>query len=169
MEQRWAISVKGILVRGGRVLLGANDRGEWELPGGHIEAGETPEEALVREFREETGLNVQPRRLVDACFFRPTSDRSVFLVIWTVDDLTGGREPQLSPEHNQFHWSSVDQLPHNLPDVYAEPIKLAHERVSGRVLDALASRLNREPGTRMQRLSVGDGPGGTGAVGGWRE
>lgn len=39
-------------------------RNLWSLPGGRIEAGESPEEAVVREVREETGLAVVPRRPV---------------------------------------------------------------------------------------------------------
>jgi 8-oxo-dGTP diphosphatase len=39
-------------------------RGLWSLPGGRIEAGESPEEAVVREVREETGLEVVPGRPV---------------------------------------------------------------------------------------------------------
>ena len=41
-------------------------RGGWLLPGGGIEAGETPEEAAVRETAEECGLLIEPRRRV-AC------------------------------------------------------------------------------------------------------
>src|SRR3954466_12757201 len=39
-------------------------RGLWSLPGGRIEAGESPEQAVVREVREETGLAVVPGRPV---------------------------------------------------------------------------------------------------------
>ena len=39
-------------------------RGAWSLPGGRIERGESPEEAVVREVHEETGLAVQPVRPV---------------------------------------------------------------------------------------------------------
>jgi 8-oxo-dGTP diphosphatase len=52
----------------GRLLLirrgHAPHRGLWSLPGGRIEAGESPEQAVVREVREETGLEVRPGRPV---------------------------------------------------------------------------------------------------------
>ncbi|MBE3574076.1 MAG: NUDIX hydrolase [Firmicutes bacterium] len=49
----------GVVLACGRVLVLRHARGEWILPKGHIEAGETPEQAAAREIREETGLDVE--------------------------------------------------------------------------------------------------------------
>ena len=44
------VSIKGVFVEAGRVVLLENDRDEWELPGGRLEPGEAPETCLAREF-----------------------------------------------------------------------------------------------------------------------
>ena len=57
-----------MVIHEGRVLLVKRGkeplRGRWVVPGGTVEAGETLQEALVREVREETGLTVAPREVV---------------------------------------------------------------------------------------------------------
>ncbi len=54
-----------IFDRRGRLLLQQrSDGGQWGLPGGAVEIGESVADAIVREVREETGLTVRPRRIV---------------------------------------------------------------------------------------------------------
>ncbi|WP_201007993.1 NUDIX domain-containing protein [Paenibacillus glycanilyticus] len=68
MTYPFSISVGGIVRKAEEVLLvqqndGAN-KGLWLLPGGFVEAGESLEEALIREVQEETGLSAVPTRIV---------------------------------------------------------------------------------------------------------
>ena len=57
----------------GRVLVAQRPEGKsmaglWEFPGGKVETGETPEDALVRELREELGVNTRPACLAPLTF-----------------------------------------------------------------------------------------------------
>ena len=75
---RWpVVGVGGVVVRDGAVLLVKRAveplRGRWSLPGGAVELGETLEAAVARELREETGITVHVRGLVEA-FDRITPD-----------------------------------------------------------------------------------------------
>ena len=68
-----------LILRGDRIVLVERGRqplkGFWSLPGGAVEAGEQVVDALRREVVEETGLRVEPRRLVEV-FERITRDAS---------------------------------------------------------------------------------------------
>jgi len=63
--------------------------GLWSLPGGRIESGETDAEALVREIREETGLEIEPGPLLGAVR-RPVADGNVIDIRDYVATITGG-------------------------------------------------------------------------------
>ena len=56
----------GILSQSGKILLQKRaDKGTWGLPGGALELGESALEALVREFYEETGVEVRVEKLLN--------------------------------------------------------------------------------------------------------
>lgn len=59
------VRVSGVLVKNGHLLVQrAKGTSEYALPGGHLAFGETTEEALIREYREETGAAVTCQRLL---------------------------------------------------------------------------------------------------------
>jgi len=79
--KRQRIAAYALLVQEGKVLLTRmSDRtriaGRWTLPGGGIDHGEDPREALVREVYEETGLQVEPGSLADVHSSHFTGPRS---------------------------------------------------------------------------------------------
>ncbi|MBY9074740.1 NUDIX domain-containing protein [Nocardioides sp. WL0053] len=68
--QRQRVAAYALLTRGGEVLLTRMSsrtriEGRWTLPGGGIDHGEDPRDALRREVYEETGLHVEPGQVVD--------------------------------------------------------------------------------------------------------
>jgi ADP-ribose pyrophosphatase YjhB (NUDIX family) len=68
------VRVTGVLIEDDRILLLNQDTDSgrpWSLPGGKLEDGETLTEALVREMKEETGLDVEPGRLLYVCDHLP--------------------------------------------------------------------------------------------------
>lgn len=59
------VDVRGAVVRDGRILLVRNvDDGLWSMPGGWAEVGETPRQAVEKEVREESGLDVRAAMLL---------------------------------------------------------------------------------------------------------
>ena len=103
------ISIKGILLHQQRVLLVKNDRKEWELPGGRLEQGETPEETLRRELLEELGLPCNVKRIVDAWVFPVLENREVFIVTYLCE-CNEQTQIQLSDEHVEYRWFEVKDL-----------------------------------------------------------
>lgn len=68
------VRVTGVVIEDDRILLLNQDTGtgrSWSLPGGKVEEGESVGDALVREMREETGLKVEPGRLLYVCDHLP--------------------------------------------------------------------------------------------------
>jgi 8-oxo-dGTP diphosphatase len=100
-----------ILIRGDKVFIGQRKFGKqlanlWEFPGGKMEGGETPQECLVREMREEFGTEVTIREF----FGESTYDYehgSIRLLAYFVDWTDGQMIPV---DHQDCRWVSFDDL-----------------------------------------------------------
>jgi 8-oxo-dGTP pyrophosphatase MutT (NUDIX family) len=103
------VSVKGVAVQNGRVLLLENERGEWELPGGKLELGEDPRECLVREISEETGWQVAAGPILDCWQYHIREGRDVVIVTYGCH-LSGNRPPVVSSEHKQACLFALDDV-----------------------------------------------------------
>jgi 8-oxo-dGTP pyrophosphatase MutT (NUDIX family) len=103
------VAIKGVIARDGAVLLLRNERDEWELPGGKIEDGESPEECLVREVGEETGWTVVVERILDSWVYPVLPTRSVFVVTYGCSTAETA-VPTISPEHREIGLFRADAL-----------------------------------------------------------
>ncbi|MFC4010230.1 NUDIX domain-containing protein [Nonomuraea purpurea] len=103
------VSVKGVIVRDGKVLLLRNERDEWELPGGKLELGEDPPARLVREISEEAGWDAQIGPILDSWQYHIREGVDVLIVTYgaTVDT---DKPPVLSNEHKQVGMFSEHEV-----------------------------------------------------------
>ncbi|NKE57926.1 (deoxy)nucleoside triphosphate pyrophosphohydrolase [Lentzea sp. PSKA42] len=107
------VVVGAAIVRGGRLLAQQRSypeshAGQWELPGGRVEDGEKPEEALVRECVEELGVSIEVGEQVGPDV--PLRKDMVLRIFEAkLAELDGGEPEAL--EHNAVRWLTAGELP----------------------------------------------------------
>ena len=112
----------------------------WALPGGHIESGESWEEAGIRETFEETGYRIEIYRLVGE-YSRPQMPRGGAVISVCLGRVIGGGPIEEGPETVGVEWFPVDDLPAGLPAYHRECI---HDAKAGFPV----------PFQKIQRVSV---------------
>jgi 8-oxo-dGTP diphosphatase len=125
--------VTAALVREGRVLLVRRSRhrraypGVWDLPGGHIETGETELAALTREMHEELGVHIATGSATHLCRLDAgRGGESVRLSAWLVGEWKGTPTNVAPDEHDEIRWFRPEEFP-----------PLAHERLGTALAEAI--------------------------------
>jgi 8-oxo-dGTP diphosphatase len=108
-------SVAGIAVKGGALFIarrksGGDLGGKWEFPGGKVEEGENDRAALLREYREEFGLDIETGPLLASSSFEH-KDNTFSLNAYRV--FFEGGEPGSRiclEEHTEWRWAALEDI-----------------------------------------------------------
>ena len=110
----YGLTVRGIIKNdSGEILIvkrhpkSRTDPEMWELPGGKVEKGEFFADALVREIKEETNLDVNIGDFAEAVQNDYPHKRTVQIMMYLVD-VEG--DVKISDEHTEFMWASLDEI-----------------------------------------------------------
>lgn len=126
---QFPVSIKGVVFIGERVVLLKNEREEWELPGGRLEAGESPPACVVREIREELTIDVAVAELLDCWLYEVLPGQEVVIVTYGCR-YDGDAAVRMSDEHSAvglFDLAEIDGLP--MPEGYRRSIRDWRRRI----------------------------------------
>ncbi|WP_262391243.1 NUDIX hydrolase [Nocardiopsis sp. CNR-923] len=110
-----SVSVAGAVIReDGRMLaIQRRDNGRWEPPGGVLELEETPEEGVVREVLEETGIHVEVEQLTGVY---KNMARGIIALVFRCKP--SGGEARVTPEATAVEWLTPDEVKKHMGEVY---------------------------------------------------
>lgn len=127
----WIPVVAGFIRKDGKILVGQRPEnnslaGQWEFPGGKIESGETPEQALIRELNEELGIDAEVGDLKLACT-HSYGDVGILILFYEINYWKGEPRPI---HHMMLEWIHPEELKHrNIPE--------ANRKILDRIYKAL--------------------------------
>jgi 8-oxo-dGTP diphosphatase len=110
----------GVLVRRGPDVLlirrkNVHGDGTWSTPGGHLDAGESPEDCGAREVLEETGVEVKSVRFLGVTNDVFETEGRHYITLWMeAEYLTGVASVVAEHEMSEIRWCPSDALPSNL-------------------------------------------------------
>ena len=132
-KTHWIPVVAGFLKRGNQVLVGQRPEthslaGQWEFPGGKIESGESPEQALARELDEELGIEATVGELKLSCVHN-YGDVNILILFYEIQFWKG--EPK-TKHHLMLEWIEPQEL-------LTRSIPEANKKILDRIFKALGT------------------------------
>lgn len=119
---KWPVSIKGVVMQSGEVLLLKNERDEWELPGGKLDPGETPEECVAREINEEVAISGTTGPILDSWVYRIKPGTTVLVITYGFNPDPFEKITK-SPEHKEAKLFPIAKVPNlNMPEPYKRSI-----------------------------------------------
>ena len=124
-----------VIIEEGRVLLtqrksGTHLAGAWEFPGGKVEAGEDPRAALVRELREELGIETAAGEVVDVTFHRYEDAQQAVLLLFFEANRTAASPAPSAIDVAAFKWAGrADLDPARFPPADVAVLGKVRERL----------------------------------------
>jgi len=105
------VGVGAIILDADKILLekrrNSPGKGKWSIPGGLVDIGETVEEAVIREVKEETGLEVHDPRLVDVVNYVSLDEKGSVLYHYVIIDYlvtSSGGKPKAASDAEDLQW-----------------------------------------------------------------
>ena len=130
MANMWGLAVRGICEYQDKILLlrirskSAHDAGKWEFPGGKVKKGEFFDQALKREYLEETGLEIDIESLFNVIQYDYTackSNEKVKSIQLIMKVSCESDEVIISDEHDEYGWFSKKEVDEMIQDELLTP------------------------------------------------
>lgn len=127
----WCQSVTGVVIRDNQVLLARHTYGAGQgkliVPGGYVNAGESPTDALIREYKEETNIIVEPKEIIGIRF----NSRDWYIAFKA--DYISGNPKSDHDENSEVIWLDVDEALKrgDVPDLTKKLIESALNQNNG--------------------------------------
>jgi mutator protein MutT len=111
------VGVGAIILNGDKILLekrkNAPGKGKWSVPGGLVELGESMEQAVIREVKEETGLEVYEPRLVDVVNYISLGERGAVIYHYVIVDYlvtVKSGKPKAASDAEDLKWIPFNEV-----------------------------------------------------------
>lgn len=115
----WGLTARGICEYNGKILLlkirsrSSHDAGKWEIPGGKVKKGEYFDQALMREYMEETGLDVNVEsfvKVVEKSYTACKTNEKVNSLQLIMKVSCESDEVKISAEHDDYGWFTPNEV-----------------------------------------------------------